>query len=176
MKATVNTKIARAEKAISQSRMKDLLHDYSPEIVSTIFVEFDTEKSDIDIVCEYQHRDVFASDFTNAFGDNDSYSLSVYTDCVVGHFKMDGFLFEFYGSQTPVSQQSALRHYKIMQRLAHIGGEPIKQKIRTLKRKGLKTEPAICQVLRLSGEPYNAVLQLELWSDSQLRSHVQNCI
>jgi len=172
----MSSKIAKAENAISQSRIVEILEEYSPQIVSTILVEFDTDQSDIDVVCEYHQQSVFASAISNSFQNYESYSLNVYAERVIGRFKVAGFLFEVYGTSIPVTQQLAYRHYQVMQRLARLGGAPIKQKIRCLKRSGLKTEPAISQILGLKGDPYNAVLELESWTNTQLKSHVQNCI
>ncbi|BFM05044.1 DUF4269 domain-containing protein [Halioxenophilus aromaticivorans] len=172
----MTSKIEKAEKAILQSRVKEVFEAYSPNIVSTIFVEFDTDQSDIDVVCEYQQQNAFASLISSSFQNHDSYSLSVYAECVIGQFKVSGFLFEIYGAPIPVTQQLAFRHYQVMQRLARLGGESFKQQIRKLKRSGLKTEPAISEVLALEGDPYNAVLELESWSNAQLEIHIQNRI
>lgn len=59
-----------------------------------------------------------------------------------------------------------------MQRLVQVGGSPLRTRVRDLKELGLKTEPAICRVLGLSGEPYTAVLDLENWTDRELEERV----
>ncbi len=172
----MTSKTENAEKAISESRVKDVLKAYSPKVVSTIFVEFDTDQSDIDVVCEYQQQSNFTSLITSSFQRFESYSLDMYADHVIGRFRVSGFLFEIYGAPIPITQQLAFRHYQVMERLARLGGEPLKQKIRKLKYSGLKTEPAISQILGLQGDPYSAVLELESWSNAQLEAYVQNRI
>lgn len=169
-------KIAKAKNAIFHSRILHLLVDYSPQVVSTILVELDTDQSDIDIVCEYQQQANFAANFSSYFGNYDSYSFKIYPEYVIGHFTESGFLFEVYAAQIPVTQQLAYRHYQVMKRLVELGGEPLKQKIRALKYEGLKTEAAICEVLKLNGDPYDAVLELELWSDDQLKFLFRCCV
>lgn len=154
----------------------ELLGEYSPHVVSTIFVGLDIEHSDIDIVCEYQNPKTFMSTFEAAFKGRDSYRLSQDAGCVVGHFNAEGFLFEVYGATTPVKMQPAFRHYQVMQRIALLGGTHIQKKIRALKKTGLKTEPAISQILGLDGNPYEAVLELESWPDEKLKAHIRNCI
>ena len=55
-----------------------------------------------------------------------------------------------------------------MKRLVKIGGNEFIDRIRQLKESGLKTEPAICQLMGISGDPYAAVLDLEHWSEKEL--------
>jgi len=170
------SKVAKADKAISESRVIELLEGYSPKVVSTIFVGFDTQESDIDIVCEYREQPVFASVFESAFSGRESYALTLRDEYIVGRFESSGFLFEIYASRTPVMRQNAFRHYEVMRRLAEVGDAEICAKVRHLKEKGFKTEPAICQVLGLVGDPYEAVLKLENWSEEKLREYVANSI
>lgn len=40
-------------------------------------------------------------------------------------------------------------------------GESFRQEIISLKKQGIKTEPAFAQLLGLSGDPYEAILRLE---------------
>lgn len=171
----MDNKIARAEKAILESRILEQLKAYSPQVVSTIFVGLDTKTSDIDIVCSYQEQQVFVKDIDLAYSAHESYSLRLYDDHAVGQFHYDQFLFEIYAAKMPVEKQAAYRHYQVMQRLVNVGGERLQARIRQLKESGLKTEPAICQLMGLSGEPYAAVLELERWTDEKLAEHVNNC-
>jgi ribosomal protein S18 acetylase RimI-like enzyme len=57
-------------------------------------------------------------------------------------------------------------------RLLVIGGAALRERVRELKRAGVKTEPAFAQVLGLAGDPYAALLALEDWSTPRLRSLV----
>ena len=174
--ATVTEKIADAEKAISHCRVINALEGHSPKIVSTIFVELDTDQSDIDVICEFQESDTFACRLKNKFQIYKDYRLKTHINSVICRFEVSGFIFEIYGAPVPVHKQLAFRHYRVMQRLAKMGGEPFKQRVRKLKRGGLKTEPAISQLLGLKGDPYGAVLQLESWSNLQLELRVQDSI
>lgn len=62
-----------------------------------------------------------------------------------------------------------MRHFYIERRLLTL--EPRLRAIVTdLKRTGVKTEPAFAQVLALKGDPYEALLPLELISDLELRA------
>lgn len=163
-----NNKITLANKAIQESNVLGILNEYSPKVVSTIFVGLDTEDSDIDIVCSYHDQDVFSELFSSAFSKLRSYSLRLENDYILGQFCYGNFIFEVYASAIPVKEQNAYRHYKVMQRLVDAGGVKFKQHIKHLKQQGLKTEPAICQALGILGEPYRAILEIENWTDQKL--------
>lgn len=168
----MDNKIAYAEKAIEESGVLHQLQAYSPEVVSTIFVGLDTKASDIDIVCSYQEQKAFVEDLDSACSARESYSLRLYEDHAVAQFHYNGFLFEIYASKTPVQKQAAYRHYMVMQRLVKVGGERFRIRIRQLKENGFKTEPAIYHFMKLSGEPFAAVLELECWNEKELEEHV----
>lgn len=172
----MNRKIARANKAIEESGIPIKLNAYSPEVVSTIFVCLDTKESDIDIVCTYQEQDAFVDEFNSAYSSFTAYSLRLHRGHVVGQFRCNHFMFEVYASETPVYLQAGYRHYQVMKRLVKIGGNGFIDKVRQLKESGFKTEPAICRVMGISGEPYVAVLELEHWSEKELKAHVAKCI
>ncbi|WP_237132733.1 DUF4269 domain-containing protein [Pseudohongiella sp. O18] len=169
-----NNRVKKAREAIKECQVLELLEGYSPVVVSTIFVGLDTEQSDIDIVCQYDCQNTFASTFLGAFGQSEHFELNLNDDYLVGRFHSLGFLVEVYASPMLVKSQAAFRHYQVMERLVRLGGPTIQRSIRTLKRRGLKTEPAICQVLGLNGDPYQAVLSLSSSTDGQLFELLQS--
>lgn len=173
---TVDSKITRASRAVKDSGILDKLQLYSPAVVSTIFVHLDTKESDIDIVCTYQEQESFAEAFDQAYSGYEAYSLRLCKDYAVGQFLFRQFVFEVYASETPVQLQAGFRHYQVMKRLVHIGGNGFIGRVRRLKEAGLKTEPAICRVLGISGDPYAAVLELKHWSEKELKERIAKCI
>ncbi len=66
----------------------------------------------------------------------------------------------------------AYRHYQVMRRLMAAGGSGFSSKIRTQKESGLKTEPPICQLLRISGDPFTAILDVENGTDSEVEERL----
>lgn len=162
-------RVFAARQALRACGVMETLREYSPAVVSTILVGLDTAGSDIDIVCCYDRAQRFVADFTAAFSGWPGYTLDTATHRQLGHFFSEGFLVEVYASSQPTRQQPAFRHFRVMERLVQHGGDPFRSRIRQLKLQGLNTEPAICHLLGIDGEPYGAVLELENWSESDMR-------
>ncbi len=161
-------RLCNAQAVLQESKLLENLAEFQPEVVSTLFAGLDTEASDVDIVCYYQSADDFSTAVRDACGEFPDFTLQSRIASVLGRFTSAGIPFEIYGCTTPVTQQSAYRHYKVMLRLVDIGGEAFQKAVRHLKVSGLKTEPAIAKLLKLEGDPYVAVLDLEHRSDAEL--------
>ena len=63
-------------------------------------------------------------------------------------------------------RQNAYRHLTIMARLLSFGGDSLREAVRELKRRGVKSEAAFASCLGLVGDPYTALLALESLCDS----------
>ena len=172
-------KIRKAQEAIEESRILTVLADYFPTVVSTIFVGLDTQKSDLDIVCVYSDPVQFVHDFERAYGQQKHAICKKCSNHILSRFYFQDFLFELYSSAQPIETQPAYRHFQMMERLSQLGGDQLRETIRRLKQTGLKTEPAITYLLNLPGNPYEAVLHLECWTDEdilqRLRQRLGTC-
>jgi hypothetical protein len=73
-----------------------------------------------------------------------------------------------FGQALPVERQAAYVHLLQTHRVIQLGGEPWRSAIQKLKSNGIKTEPALAQLLGLTGDPYQAVLQLQNHDDESL--------
>lgn len=163
MSSTANT----AYQAVDQAGILVKLSAYQPELISTIFVGLDTPTSDIDIICCYQSQANFIAEITQSCATFEQFKLKHSPEHVVVEFEFKQYLFEVFACTTPSQQQLGYRHFQIMKRLAVIAGESFTQPVIELKKSGLKTEPAICKVLNIQGDPYTAILQIEQWTDQQ---------
>ncbi|VUD59247.1 hypothetical protein TDB9533_02628 [Thalassocella blandensis] len=112
-----------AKLALENSQVLALLAQFTPEVVSTIFVDLDTRESDIDIVCCSQDLQTFAAHFTSCFSQKDGFRLKQTGDYCVGRFVQNSFDIEVYTSSVPVVIQAAYCHYQVMLRLCRLGGE-----------------------------------------------------
>lgn len=57
----------------------------------------------------------------------------------------------------------------IESRILELGGDKVRKEIIKLKERGMKTEPAFANYLRLNGDPYKELLQLETFSDDEIK-------
>lgn len=149
-----------AEQALLSISLLEKLKDYDAKVVSTIWAGLDIDGSDIDIIACFTDRAVFIEEIRTLFETLPEFSISDNETRVLVQFKVDGFLFEIFACDTPVEQQAGYRHFSVMKRLVKIGGPVFQSTIRQLKRQGLKTEPAIARLMKLEGDPYQAVLTL----------------
>ncbi len=154
--------------AIARSDVLDLLAPFTPRVVSTILVGLDTEDSDIDILCCYSDANGYAAWIDERLQHFERFISRLYDDHVIASFLTEGFQFEVYAAPIPVEEQMGWRHFQVMERLVGLGGGSLRGAVRRRKRRGVKTEPAIAQLLQLDGDPFQAVLDLHNWSDRRI--------
>jgi hypothetical protein len=121
------------------------------------------------VICEVDDFDAFIAFVNKNFRQYDDFNIR-YLDrdrVVCGFFEEDEEV-EIYGSTTPPQQTNGFRHMIIEARLLDILGAQFAEKVRALKTQGIKTEPAFAWLLGLAGDPYEAVRNLEVYSDQQL--------
>ena len=158
-------------------RILELLAQYDPVLVSTVVIDIDIPSSDLDIICEVHDLVAFESELKALFGKFAEFqihrSLSS-SEAVVASFFHGEWEYEVFGQAVPVVRQRAYRHLQQNFRVVAHGGEPWRCAIRSLKERGLKTEPAVAHALKLRGDPYLAVLSLEEVSDEDLATLVSS--
>lgn len=155
--------------ALQRCDVLDALSQYTPTVVSTLWVGLDIETSDIDVICCYQNQQHFIDDLTSSYQHRNDFRLSVDSDRVVASFDQDGFCIELFATAQPIEQQPAYKHFKVMQRLTELDDGSFSAEVKTMKQKGIKTEPAIAQLLELEGDPFEAVAGLLETDDNELR-------
>ena len=84
---------------------------------------------------------------------------------------------EVFGQAVPVERQRGYRHLLVERRLLKLGGEALADRVRAHRTQhGGSLEPAFAATLRLDGDPYEAVLALEVDDDAQLRRLVSTAV
>jgi hypothetical protein len=147
------------------------LADYEPTVIGTPPLGIDIESSDIDIACTATDLEKFASAITARFASMQDFVIEKVTvfpePAVRAAFLSHGWEVELFCQTLPIQEQHGVRHYHVEKRLLEIDPE-LKEKVLHLKRSGQKTEPAFATLLRLEGDPYEAMLGLEEYSNREL--------
>ena len=147
------------------------LAEYEPTVIGTPPLGIDIESSDIDIACTATDLTEFASVITARFVSMQDFVIEKVTvfpePAVRVAFLSHGWEVELFCQSLPIQEQHGVRHYHVEKRLLEIEPE-LKEKVLHLKRSGQKTEPAFAALLRLDGDPYEAMLGLEDYSDRGL--------
>lgn len=154
--------------AITKLGVMQALHPYDAVLVSTICLDIDIPQSDLDIICFAPSLLHFEGELRLRFGSLERFAVRTSDSRVVAQFFAHEFEFEIYGTSQPVEQQSAWKHLCQTARVLELGGKEIRDQLRALKLRGVKTEPAVAILLGLSGDPYEAVIQLAELSNEEL--------
>ena len=153
--------------------MLEKLAQFEPMVIGTPPLDIDIETSDIDIACTNSDLDLFRLDVTARFGQQAGFSIAKVTktveEAIRASFQSQGWEIELFCQALPVREQHGVRHFLIEKRLLDIQPS-LRSKVIELKRSGQKTEPAFATLLKLDGDPYEAMLELEDLSDEELAS------
>jgi len=152
--------------------MEDLVV-YDPRLVGTIPIQLDVATSDLDIICQVSDlrgfQEVIRSLYGKMQGYRDKYTQEGKKEVLVVNFFYKGFAFELYCKDAPVETFNSYRHMVVEDRILGVLGEGFRRRIVDLKEAGIKTEPAFGQLLSLAGDPYKNLLELESWTDDQIK-------
>ena len=151
---------------IRYHRIFEILEKYNPILTGTIPIGIDLPESDLDIICECENHSEFKNCLTKKFSEKENFKVYSKNQngikSTIAEFKTDNFLFEIFGQNIPTEKQNAYRHMIIENKILNEKGADFKKKIKKLKAKGLKTEPAFAELLGLKGNPYTELLKLEI--------------
>ncbi|ARI79217.1 alpha/beta hydrolase [Halobacillus mangrovi] len=139
---------------------EDLAH-YNPALCRTLPIGIDVADSDLDIIMEANDLRAFEEEVQSHYSNERDFSIKRTTirgkDSVKANFFYGGFEFELFGQAEPVDKQYAYIHMKIEYEL--LQRQPaLEDKVKSLKKRGIKTEPAFCQLLNIKGDPYEALI------------------
>jgi hypothetical protein len=158
-------------------RVLEVLAEFDPVVASTVCIDIDIPSSDLDIICEVHDPVGFESKLLELFGSMRCFQVrrsDAGSGVVAASFFHGEWEYEVFGQPIPVERQNAYRHMRQTFRVVSLGGEVWRDAIRTLKMRGVKTEPAVALALGLEGDPYEAVLSLETLSNPELVARLTN--
>ena len=161
------------QKVVDDLDLLGCLADFSPVVIGTPPLGLAIEESDIDIACSALDLEKFGDTACQHFGRLEAFSLRRFNECdeptIMAAFHSSGWEIELFCQALDVEKQAGVRHFRIERRLLRL--EPdLRPEILRLKRDGLKTEPAFAKLLKLQGNPYQAMLSLEAKTDRDLRA------
>lgn len=160
-----NDKQLAAYRAINELRIMEDLRDFNPILCGTIPLAIDVVDSDLDMIMEVYDFDLFKETVLQLFQDKEDFQMKeteIRGEKVVkANFVYASFEFELFGQAVPVKMQNAFVHmqieYLILEKFPDIRSEIIH-----LKKQGIKTEPAFCQILGISGkDPYKELINYQ---------------
>lgn len=143
-------------------------------LVSTLAIGLDRPSSDLDILCQHPDPAAFAATFAEQGwqashkGDNvwlleRTFSCLDQSCAVSGSDKSDAcWPLELYVTPAPIETLNGWRHLTLMAALLERFGDAFYREVLRLRlEEGLKGEAAMCRLLGLAGDPYEALLMLE---------------
>ncbi len=160
-----NKRQLRALSVIERYSLFTILSSYDPLLAGTIPIGIDIETSDLDILCCWKNRETFLEDMIEHFSGQQNFRLKSVNirgrDTIVVNFTLEAFEIEIFGQNRPSREQEGFRHMLIENKLLLEHGEEFRQEIIRLKKDGMRTESAFAKLLKLEGDPYDALLNLE---------------
>lgn len=163
----------KAYNCLNKLGILDSLAEYNPTLTGTIPIGISVKESDLDIACRFFDADRFERVVESIYGKQKDFKIEQKEKAgywvVVANFNYEGFDIEIFGSAYPVVAQNSYRHMLIEDRILKLLGEDFNKEVVKLKETGIKTEPAFADLLKLEGDPFYELLQLESYSDKEIK-------
>lgn len=149
---------------LKELNIMEIVSDHNPILVGTVPLGIQVEGSDLDIICEVHEMEEFAVKVARHFGDRDDYCCESRTVRGIPRIKINfneaDWPIELFGQPRQTKLQNGYLHMIIEAELLGLLGDDFRKRIIELKSAGMKTEPAFAQLLKLEGDPYEALLTL----------------
>jgi predicted metalloenzyme YecM len=160
--------------AIQQSQVLEIFRNFNPLIAGTFPLGINNSDSDVDIVVELNNRESFLQLCHHHLINHNQYQLKEFTaidalPTILVTFEFQNVPFEIFAQTRPTTRQKAYLHFLLEERLLKLGGLRFRKLVQNYRNSGLKTEPAFAKALNIVDEPYEALLNLQKKSTSQLK-------
>lgn len=177
----------RADRAAAARRVAravlDSMEPFDPVWAGTFPLGLEVPDSDLDILCCAEDLDGFAAHVVEQWSGARNFrawrgEVGGSPTHIARFEALSGaaehrFAVEVFAQSISTRRQVAHRHLIVERRLLELGGRWLHQRVLGLKSTGVETEPAFARVLGLAGDPYQAVLELELVDDAALQTLVE---
>ena len=143
---------------LTEECIMQMLSRYDPILVGTFPLDIQVSTSDIDLICYANDLAGFTYYLSESFGKHQNFELNhlpqLDPPAIVANFIIRSQEIEIFGQDIPSDQQMGYLHLAVEHQILLKYGQTFKENIIQLKKNGIKTEPAFCQLLGLSGNPY----------------------
>jgi len=149
-------------RALEESEILKSLKPWHPFLTGTYPLGLEVEGSDLDILITLKNRKELKKKLAPLMAQVENVEWSEDTDALFSlSFNFKGVNFDIYGEPTLSYHQKSARHFRIEEKILEPGNLELLDKIKALRKTGLKTEPAFAQALGLTGDPYQSLLEYE---------------
>ncbi|TGK81587.1 DUF4269 domain-containing protein [Leptospira noumeaensis] len=168
-----NSKQQALAKDLEEWKILKSLHGFKPTLVGTIPLDIDTDSSDVDILVKFNIPAHLQKICYAKFRNLPNYSFSEKTVALrvtlICRFETKNFHYEIFGQSVEPTEQFGWIHMMVENRFLTLADPTFREEIRNLKKQGIKTEPAFCQILDLKGDPYKTLVLWNQKSDEQFK-------
>jgi len=158
--------------ALQETKILSIFKDLNPLVAGTFPLALETNTSDLDILLCCKDlvllRDKIKSRFESHSGFKVEQTVIDGLPTLICNFIFSGLPFEIFAQDLSSVKQKAYLHFLAEEKLLKFGGHQLLKKVKTLKEQGLKTELAMAEALRLSGDPFEEILTIQFKSLSKL--------
>ncbi len=166
--------------ALQNLRILSDFQQFQPLIAGTFPLDVSTSASDVDVLMSSQDLHGVQRLLVEKYSHLPHFKIETtevdFEPTVVSNFVFDGVPFEVFVQSTPSVRQRGYLHFLVEERLLKLGGGAFKSAVTALRADGIKTEPAFAKLLKLQGDPYEALLALQIADDSTLiNALTSNC-
>ena len=156
---------------LQETKILSQLKSYNPCLSGTFPLDITHSDSDLDILTQSSDFNQFEQEVSRLFSEWPKYSVKKKShqglDSSIVNFNYRDLSIEIFCQNQCVFAQPANQHFLIEGRLLKLLGNKFKDKIKSLKQRGMKTEPAFGQLLELK-DPYLDLIKLNQLSDAEL--------
>ena len=148
---------------VKENNILEILNDYNPIIVGTFPININIDNSDIDIILQVKNFKSLVDLLKENFSKFKNFNLNLLeNNILVCNFKIESYPFEIFAQNLDTEKQYGYLHMIKEYEILLEKDDFFAEKIRILKRNGIKTEAAFCELLNIEGDPYIELLNYKV--------------
>lgn len=166
-------KNTRSWNALQKSRVLETLKYFDPRVAGTYPLGLENETSDLDILLQAEDLEELRVLIMKEWGHCEGFRAREEEvdglKTVIVQFLVDYVPFELFAQNRATVRQTAYRHFLAQERALKYMPDATLQRLKDLRKAGVKTEPAFGDVLSLEGDPFAELLRWQKKSALELR-------